>query len=96
MAKLTPDQLKKAHQDLKKEARQRIAERGVLQFRADPETVIAVLEAADKAKMPVGKMLRLWVQEKLILQAAEDKAPDLVKRLCVLEETVSYLQKKIK
>lgn len=39
---------------MKDDARKRIAERGVLQFRADADTVLAILDAADKANMPVG------------------------------------------
>jgi hypothetical protein len=35
MAKLNSKELQNAHADLKTDARQRIAERGILQFRAD-------------------------------------------------------------
>ncbi len=65
MAKVNSKKLKNAHADLKKDARQRTAARGILQFRADPETVLAVLSAADKQHMPVSALLRQWVQEKL-------------------------------
>ena len=54
MAKLKPEELKRAHKELKSDARKRIAERGVLQFRADEETVLAILKAADERQMPVG------------------------------------------
>jgi hypothetical protein len=96
MAKLNSRQLQKAHADLKNDARQRIAERGILQFRADAETVLAVLDAADKQNVPVGALLRQWVQEKLMLTGAEEKAPDLVERISVLEEAVSDLRRKLK
>ena len=95
MAKLNSKQLQKAHEDLKTDARQRIAERGVLQFRADPETVLAVLDAADKQNMPVGALLRQWVQEKLMLDSASQKAPDLVERVTFLEEAVTDLRQKL-
>lgn len=96
MAKLDSKQLKKAHSALKDDARQRIADRGLLQFRADPDTVLAVLDAADKNKMAVGALLRQWVQEKLMLETAKDKAPDLVQRVSVLEDAVTDLQRKLK
>ena len=96
LAKLNSKELKKAHQDLKGEARQKVADRGVLQFRADPETILAVLDAAEKNKMPVGALLRQWVQEKLAMENAYKKAPDLLERVSVLEEAVDYLQKKLK
>lgn len=96
LAKLNSKQLKKAHKELQEDSRQRVAERGVLQFRADPETILAVIDAAEKNKMPVGALLRQWVQEKLTLEDAYKKTPDLLERLSVLEETVDYLQKKLK
>jgi hypothetical protein len=95
MAKLNSKQLQKAHKDLQSDARQRVAERGVLQFRADPETVLAVLDAADKQNMPVGALLRQWVQEKLMLDSAAQKAPDLIERVTFLEEAVTDLRQKL-
>ncbi len=95
MARLNAKQLEKAHKELKDDARERIAERGVLQFRADPQTVMAVLDAADKANMPVGALLRQWVQEKVMLGTAEKKAPDLVQRVKSLEEAVTDLRQKL-
>lgn len=95
MAKLDKEQLGKAHAELKNEARKRIAERGVLQFRADSETIMAVLTAADKACMPVGALLRRWVQEKLQIERAHEKAPDLVQRVSVLEQAVTDLQQRL-
>ncbi|MCC6976922.1 MAG: hypothetical protein IT343_01275 [Candidatus Melainabacteria bacterium] len=96
MSKLNQKELKKAHKDLQIDARQRVAERGVLQFRADKETILAILDAADRRKMPVGALLREWIQNKLVLEDAYRKSPDLLERITVLEQTVSYLQKKLK
>lgn len=95
MAKLEKKQLKKAHKELKDDARKRIAERGVLQFRADEETIFAIMEAADKAGVPVGAMLRQWVQEKLQIENAHEKAPDLVQRVSILEQAVTDLQHRL-
>lgn len=95
MAKLDKKQLDKAHNELKNDARQRIAERGVLQFRADEETILAVMAAADKANIPVGTMLRQWVQEKLQVEDAHDREPDLVQRISILEQAVTDLQQRL-
>jgi hypothetical protein len=95
MAKLSRDELNKAHGELRNDARQRIADRGILQFRADNETVLAVLDAADKHKMPVSTLLRQWIQEKLMLETTKEKAPNLVQRVIILEEAVIDLQQKL-
>lgn len=95
MAKLTPEELNHAHKELKSDARKRVAERGILQFRADSETVKAVLQAADDCKMPVGAMLRQWVQERLQIEAGLQKAPDLVSRVVTLEEAVTDLKRRL-
>ena len=95
MAKLDKKQLAKAHKELKSDARQRIAERGVLQFRADAETIRAVMVAAEKANVPVGSLLRQWVQEKLQIDKAHKKAPDLVQRVSILEKAVTDLQQRL-
>ncbi|HEY9871518.1 MAG TPA: hypothetical protein V6D08_20340 [Candidatus Obscuribacterales bacterium] len=96
MAKLNAEELNRAHKVLKADARQRVIERGLLQFRADPETVEAVLQAADEQKVPVGALLRQWVQERLMLNTAQQKAPDLVQRVTILEEAVADLKRKLK
>ncbi len=96
MAKLNSKQIEKAHSDLKEDSRQRIAERGILQFRADSATVLAVLDAADKQSMPVGALLRQWVQEKLLLEVATQQEPDILQRLSVLEDAVTDLRRKLK
>ena len=95
MAKLTPDELKRARKGIRDDARQRVAERGILQFRADPETVKAVLQAADDCNMPVGAMLRQWVQERLQIVSSTQKAPDLVERVILLEEAITDLKRKL-
>lgn len=96
MAKLDKKQLEKAHKELKGDARKRIAERGILQFRADEETIMAVLAAADRAEMPVGAMLRQWIQEKIQIEDAGQKAPDLVQRVSVLEQAICEIQQRLK
>lgn len=95
MTKLNASELNSAHKELKNDARQRVAERGVLQFRADPETVQAILQAADERNLPVGAMLRQWVQERLMLETGMQKSPDLVQRIVMLEAAVTRLQRKL-
>lgn len=91
MAKLNRDQLEQAHKDLKADAKERVAERGILQFRADPETMRAVMQAAEDQQVSVGALLRQWVQERLHIDRAQQQAPDLIQRVSLLEEAVSDL-----
>lgn len=95
MAKLNAKQLEAARAELKSDARKRVADRGVLQFRADSQTILAVIAAAERANMPVGALLRQWVQEKLVLAVATEKAPDLVKRVDYLEQKVDDLLRRV-
>lgn len=95
MAKLNSKQVQKAHHDLKDDARQRVAERGILQFRADPQTVLAVLDAADKQNVPVGALLRQWVQEKLASDVPLTQAFSVDTRLRNLEQEVTNLRQKL-
>ena len=95
MAKLNAEELDRGHKELKADARQRVVERGLLQFRADAETIKAVLQAADERKMPVGALLREWVRERLMLDEAQQKAPDLVQRVTMLEQAITDLQQKL-
>lgn len=95
MAKLNSKELSRAHKELKADARERVAERGLLQFRADPATVKAVLKVADARKMPVGAVLREWVQDRLLVETGKQRTPDLVQRVTLLEEAVIHLQQKL-
>jgi hypothetical protein len=94
MAKLNRDELDRAHKELKADAKKRVADRGILQFRADAETIMAVMQAADEQELPVGALLRQWVQQRLYLDGAQRKAPDLVQRVSFLEAAVSDLRMK--
>lgn len=88
--------MNKARKDLQNEARQRVAKRGILQIRTDPETILAVISIAEEREIAVGKLLRQWIEERLELEQVTKKTPDLLERLSVLEETVSYLTQKLK
>lgn len=52
-------------------ARQRVIERGIVQFRADPEIMDLLLTVADYKRMPTGVMVRAWVVERLRKEAKE-------------------------
>lgn len=56
---------------------------------------MAVIAAADKAKTPVSALLRQWVQEKVQIENARDKAPDLVERVSILEQAVMDLRQRL-
>jgi hypothetical protein len=46
-------------------ARQRVIERGIVQFRADEEIMDLLLKVADHKRIPYGVMCRAWVVERL-------------------------------
>lgn len=50
---------------LEQDARQRILQRGKIEFRVEPELMSAVLDLAKERKMPIGPMIRQWVSERL-------------------------------
>lgn len=47
------------------EARNRVIERGVVQFRADPDMMKELLEISEARRVPLGTMLREWVGDRL-------------------------------
>lgn len=54
------DKMKKIQQ----EARQHILERGKIEFRVDSKLMATLLDLAKEKKMPLGPMVREWVQER--------------------------------
>lgn len=52
-------------------ARQRVIQRGIVQFRADPEIMELLLRVAEYKRMPTGVMARAWIVERLRKEAAE-------------------------
>lgn len=52
-------------------ARERVIQRGIVQFRADPEIMDLLLKVADYKRMPTGVMVRAWVVERLRKEARE-------------------------
>ena len=52
-------------------ARQRIIDRGIVQFRADEEIMDLLLRIAAHKRIPYGVMCRAWVVERLRQEASE-------------------------
>ena len=46
-------------------ARQRVVDRGIVAFRADPEMMQLLLQIAEKKRIPYGVLARSWVVERL-------------------------------
>jgi len=66
--KLTAQERAKASQAA---ARQRVIERGIVQFRADEEIMDLLLRVAAHKRIPYGVMCRAWVVERLRQESAE-------------------------
>jgi|SRR5271163_1427822 len=71
---------------LEEQARQRIVERGKIEFRAEPDLVAALLDLAKARKMALGPMIRQWVRERL---KQESNSTTYVNQLDVIIQKVS-------
>jgi hypothetical protein len=47
------------------EARRRVIDRGLVQFRADSDTMEKLLEVSEHRGIPLGTMVREWIKERL-------------------------------
>lgn len=73
---------------LEQEARQRILERGKIEFRLESELLASVLDLSKERKMPVGPMIRQWVKERLDQELAHTSTPT---QLDVIEQKIDRL-----
>lgn len=71
---MKPESLSKMRK-LRKEARQRLLERGKIEFRVEPDLMAALLDLATARKAPLGPMVRQWVKERLDLEAKNPQPP---------------------
>jgi hypothetical protein len=55
------------------EAHKHVVERGIAQFRVDPETMDQLLKLSDHRGIPLGTMLREWVKERLRSEQSKTK-----------------------
>ncbi len=60
--KLTPQE---RVSKLRTQAKKEISVAGTVQFRLDEETMLSLMKAADKKKMPLGTLVRMWTVERL-------------------------------
>lgn len=58
------ERLKSRAEKTTREARKRVCERGVFEFSASPELIDKLLTLAGNKKVPVGQMVREWVEER--------------------------------
>ncbi|MBX9879190.1 MAG: hypothetical protein K2Y22_12085 [Candidatus Obscuribacterales bacterium] len=73
---------------IEQEARQRILDRGKIEFRVEPELMAAVLDLAKERKLPLGPMIRQWVSERV---AQETKGTRSKTQLDVIENKIDKL-----
>lgn len=59
------------------------------------ETVLSILDEAEKQQMPVGALLRKWVEERLVVEGVKKKAPDLVERVSLLEQQIVDIRQQL-
>ncbi len=58
-------ELKKRSERMTKDAQALVAKRGIMQFRAEPEDILALYNLAVKRDQRVSTMIREWVLERL-------------------------------
>ncbi|MFN8659154.1 MAG: hypothetical protein U0105_22645 [Candidatus Obscuribacterales bacterium] len=79
-------QLQEKMQKAKDEAARRVADRGVVQFRADADLILRLYTLAEKRKTSISELLRSWVGERLSLE--EQDKPSLESRVTNLEKMI--------
>ncbi len=72
---VVPERTKKALEKGRLKLRQRVIERGIVQFRADGQFMERLLDTAELRKVPPGVLCREWVWERLQLGAPAKPQP---------------------
>lgn len=62
---MNKEELKKRSKKMTQEAQLAVAQRGIMQFRAEPEDIMALYNLAIKRNQRVSTMIREWVIERL-------------------------------
>jgi hypothetical protein len=75
---MKPESLAKMKK-LEQDARNRIVERGKIDFRAEPELLSKLLDLAKERKVPLGTMIRGWVKAQLELETR--KSPNQLDKI---------------
>ena len=73
---------------LEAESRNRILERGKIEFRIEPELLAAILDLAKERKVPVGPLIRQWVKERLEQELNSTTQPS---QLDVIEKKIDQI-----
>lgn len=53
---------------LRAQAKKELAVAGTVQFRLDEESMLRLMTAADKKKIPLGTLVRMWMIERLAIE----------------------------
>ena len=81
------------------EARKRVIERGLIQFRADATMMQQLLEISEHRGIPLGTMLREWVKDRLrnenISRSANDKNSELYNQMQKIAEMQRTILRKL-
>jgi hypothetical protein len=65
--------MKKLLEKGREQARQSVIDRGLVQFRADPQMMEQLLQASEARGIPLGTLLRSWVKEHLLEETKTTK-----------------------
>ena len=63
------DRLERVRQKAKKE----LAVKGTVQFRLDEESMLRLMRMADKKKLPLGTLVRMWTVERMDAESARSE-----------------------
>lgn len=77
---------------LEEEARQRILDRGKIEFRVEAALMSALLDLAKERRVPLGPMIRQWVTAQLELE--KKRSSDDKTQLDVIEQKIDKLLSK--
>jgi chromosome segregation ATPase len=87
-------ELEKRKTEMTARARVEIAKTEIVQFRLDPGNILKLYELAEKAKKPLGAMIRDWALERMQLErggaTASAKIHKLERRMNALEKKVAH------
>jgi hypothetical protein len=74
--------MKKLLEKGREQARQNVIDRGLVQFRADPQMMEQLLQVSEERGIPLGTLLRSWVKDRLLEDAKTAKETDTLTKWC--------------
>ena len=80
-----PLRVRKVLVRVRAQARKDVIERGIAQFRVDPATMEELLMLSESREVPLGRMLREWVKDRLRNEQGRAKQADRDYRTLCLE-----------